>query len=107
MTDLTRSQPTNLADEASVNERQKALILRAAQDKRVIRELLSTTPGRAWMWHLLEQCHMLSTSFSEEPTVMAFREGERNIGLRLWSQIQQDAPDHLLTMLAEKGVANG
>ena len=107
MTDLTRAQPTNLADQASVDERQKALILRAAQDKRVIRELLSTGHGRSWMWHVLEQCHMLSTSFAEEPTVMAFREGERNIGLRLWGQIQTDAPDLLLTMLAEKGVANG
>jgi len=107
MTDFTKAQPTNLAEQSSVDERAKALALKAAQDKRVIRELLSTPIGRNWTWHLLEQCHMLSTSFAEEPTVMAFREGERNIGLRLWSQIQQDAPELLLTMLAEKGVANG
>lgn len=100
-------QTHDISDTTAVAERDKALQLRAAQDRRVVMELLSTTIGRNWMWTLLEQCHMLSTSFSEEPTVMAFREGERNIGLRLWSQIQQDAPDLLLKMLAEKGVANG
>ena len=97
----------DISEASSVADRDKALALRASQDRRVICELLSTEIGRSWTWRLLEQCHMLSTSFSTEPTEMAFREGERNIGLRLWSQIQQEAPDLLLKMLAEKGVANG
>ena len=103
----TNTSSTNLADEASVSEREKTLQLRAAQDRRVVMELMSQPIGRNWMWSVLEGCHILSSSFSPEPTLTAFREGERNVGLQLWAQMQRHAPEYLAKMIAEKGNASG
>ena len=44
MTDLT----TDISDQKAIDERQKVLAIRAAQDQRVIRELLSTTIDEAF-----------------------------------------------------------
>ena len=107
MVDQSRTNPSNLADADSVSEREKTLQLRAAQDRRVIMELLSQPIGRNWMWSILQQCHLLSLSFSPEPQIAAFREGERNIGLLLWSQIERHAPELGAKMIAEKGDARG
>lgn len=97
----------DLSDQSAVDERRNALELRALQTKRVIAELMEQPHGRNFIWDLLEQTHMLSTSFSDDAMTMAFREGERNFGLRLWSAVQDANPAKLITMLAEKGQASG
>lgn len=53
------------------------------------------------MRSILESCHSFSTSFTGEPLSMAFKEGERNIGLMLTSQIMKAAPDEFILMLKE------
>ncbi len=105
MTDLNRPGATDLSDPKQIEEREKALKLRAIQDKRVICELLSTISGRSWVWRLLESTHMLSTSFSGDAMTMAFREGERNIGLRLWADIESASPELLAKTMMERGNA--
>jgi hypothetical protein len=107
MTDLNRPGAYDATDPKAVEEREKALKLRAIQDRRVICELLGTASGRNWVWSLLERSHMLSTSFDGDALTMAFREGERNQGLMLWSQIQDASADLLLKTLMEKGQASG
>lgn len=100
-------QTHDLSEEKSVTERRKALELRALQSRRVISELMENPHGRNLVWDLLEQTHMLSTSFSDNAMSMAFREGERNFGLRLWAMVQEASPTMLTKMLAEKGQASG
>lgn len=100
-------QTRDISDQSAVEERKKALELRALQTKRVIAEIMENPHGRNFMWDLLEQTHMLSTSFSSDAMTMAFREGERNFGLQLWARIQEASPARLTTMLAEKGQASG
>jgi hypothetical protein len=107
MTDLTTAKAFDPNDPASVAERQKAIDLRAIQNKRVIGDLLGTASGRNWVWSILERTHFLSTSFTSDPQTMAFQEGERNIGLVLWAQINSAAPDLVSLMLTEKGSARG
>lgn len=63
--------------------------------------ILGTKQGRDWLYGHLEQCHVFSTSFSIEPGRMAFAEGERNIGLRLYEAIMAADPRNYLTMLEE------
>lgn len=53
------------------------------------------------MRSLLDSCHCFSTSFTGEPLSMAFKEGERNIGLMLTAQIMKAAPDEFILMLKE------
>lgn len=52
--------------------------------------LLSLPEGRIWFWRLLEACHVFSTSFTTDPLLMAFREGERAVGLSLMAQLRED-----------------
>lgn len=67
-----------------------------------IRKVMQSSPGRQWMYGLLERCHCYSTSFiAGAPDASAFREGERNIGLQLLIDIQNAAPDLYLTMIQE------
>ena len=107
MTDLTTAKAFDPNDPASVAERQKAIDLRAIQNKRVIGDLLGTPSGRNWMYSVLMRTHFLSTSFTSDPQTMAFQEGERNIGLVLWTQIEAAAPELVSLMLSEKGNARG
>lgn len=100
-------QTRDISDQSSVSERAKALELRQLQTRRVLSELMENPHGRNFIWDLLEQTHMLSTSFSSDPATMAFREGERNFGLQLWARVQEANPMMLTKMLAEKGQASG
>lgn len=100
-------QTHDLSEQAAVTERNKALELRALQSRRVVSELMENPHGRNLIWDLLEQTHVLSTSFSPDAMTMCFREGERNFGLRLWALVQESNPSMLTKMLAEKGRASG
>lgn len=100
-------QTRDISEQAAVDERRKALELRAMQSRRVLSELMENPHGRNLVWDLLEQTHMLSTSFAADAMTMSFREGERTVGLRLWALVQEANPNKLMTMLAEKGQASG
>jgi hypothetical protein len=47
-----------------------------------LRDMLATPAGRYVLWCLLEDTHVYVTSFDHSGSVMYFKEGERNIGLR-------------------------
>lgn len=107
MTDLSVAKAYDPSDPRDVEERKKAIELRAIQNRRVIGDLLGTASGRNWMWSVLQRTHFLSTSFAADPQTMAFQEGERNIGLMLWAQIESASPELVALMLTEKGNARG
>jgi hypothetical protein len=64
-------------------------------------KLLSEPEGRAYFYDLLVSCHVYSTSFATNALAMAFREGERSIGLKLGADIEEANPDALMLMLKE------
>lgn len=67
-----------------------------------IRSMMSTPVGRAYIREELQRSHVFSTSFVQgDPYATAFREGERNRGLRLLADITQAAPDLYMTMMKE------
>lgn len=67
-----------------------------------LRALLSTRPGREWIWEVLSAAHIFSTSFVRgDAGASAFQEGERNMGLRLLADLQRHAPDEFLEMQRE------
>jgi hypothetical protein len=53
------------------------------------------------MFELFERCHIYETSFGFDALGMAFREGERNVGLKLVGEIQVHCPEQYLQMMKE------
>ena len=67
-----------------------------------IKWLMSSPRGRRIAWWLLEKAGVNRTSFNNSGSVMAFNEGQRNIGLMIQAQIVEMAPEAYMTMLEEQ-----
>ncbi len=78
--------------EARLAERDRVDFLRAA---------LGTMQGRAWFHDLLVSCHLFSDPFTGDALWEAFAKGERNLGLRIYSEILANCPDQFVTMMRE------
>jgi hypothetical protein len=71
-------------------------------DAEVITSLMSHPNGRAYVFRRLESAHVFHTSFDPNALTMSFREGERNQGLSLLSDIMLHCPDKFTLMLQER-----
>lgn len=58
--------------------------------------LMSDKRGRRIVRNLLEDAGVWRSTFSETPTIAAFKEGRRNLGLRLLTLIEQTKNFHLI-----------
>jgi hypothetical protein len=67
----------------------------------VLVKIMSEPVGREWFYDLLSSCHVYTSSFGHNALAMAFREGERNVGIRIGSDITEASPDLYLQMLKE------
>lgn len=79
----------------------KAALARRADDWRT---QMSTPSGRRIVWELLGQAGIFRPNFSSTPDGgmnLAFREGERNIGLFIVRSLEELVPGSFATMLAE------
>ncbi len=95
------AQPFDASDEVQVNNRKREAGRRKKTEGQVIKNLLSTPQGRNWMWHLLEAAHVFQQSYLQgDPYGTHFRDGERNLGLRILGEVTSVAP---VLMLKEQG----
>jgi hypothetical protein len=92
----------NASDPAQVAARRRSAGKKRKANESVVYTIMSTQTGREWMHSLLESCHCFGTSFTGESLTMAFKEGERNIGLMLTAQIMKASPDEFILMLKEQ-----
>lgn len=99
---LVTDEPYNAGERSHVKAAAKAV--RQAERARgdIVRTIMGTVGGRAWMLDKLERCHVFSSSFNTEGLRMAFAEGERNIGLQLLSEIMSNAAPSYTLMMSEK-----
>lgn len=99
----------NSADPKQVKRRRVAARKAAKDDTAVMKAILDSALGRGWIWRFLEQCHIFETSFSTDALTTAFREGERNQGLRVLSEVLRADPAAYLAMTKEntKEISNG
>src|SRR5262245_6449683 len=74
------------------------------QRREIVTGIMSVEPGRRWMHDILTACHIVSTSFSDVGLRMAFMEGQREVGIRLLTDIMGACPDQYIQMMRE---ANG
>ena len=59
---------------------------------RDFKQLFETPQGQRVLNQVLEWCHIMQTSMHKEAMVMAFQEGERNIGLRIMATLNNQLP---------------
>lgn len=90
-------------DDESVSEAQRQ---KAENARRTfvedIKWLMSSPRGRRIVWWLLEKAGVNRTSFNNSGSVMAFNEGQRNMGLMLQAQVVELSPEAYMTMLTEQ-----
>lgn len=67
-----------------------------------IKWLMSSPRGRRIVWWMLDKAGVNRTSFNNSGSVMAFNEGQRNMGLMLQAQVIELAPEAYMTMLEEQ-----
>lgn len=109
MADTDDTQPDSeiafdASDKTQVDKRKRDSGRRKKQAESVIRQLMETPGGRQWVWEQLTLSHLFATSFvSGDPMATAFREGERNAGLRLLASVMKAAPDLYLVAMKENG----
>ena len=93
--------PFNASDPVQVATKRRAAGRKRKASESVVYTIMSTQAGREWMHSLLESCHCFNTSFTGEALTMAFKEGERNIGLMITAQVMKSSPEEFVLMLKE------
>jgi len=91
----------NAADRKQIRSAEKSLKLRVLQDREAVAAIMSTIPGRAWMWRKLTEAHIFTDPFTGDALREAYTKGERNFGQRLLSDIMAHCPDAYLQMTKE------
>jgi hypothetical protein len=96
--------PYDASDPVQVAEAKTAEGRREKRLKQTLVGILSVKDGREWIWELLKTTHMFETSFVQgQPDSSAFREGERNVGLRVMAGIVAADPQAYIVMTKEFG----
>jgi hypothetical protein len=62
---------------------------------------MSTSFGREWVWDLLSAAHMFEANTISDPRLSGIFDGERNLGLRLLSDIMVSCPDQFIQAMRE------
>ena len=91
----------NAANRKDVRRLEKQARVDERSRKETVTWLMGTMAGREWLYNLLSECHVFVSSFSLNAYEGAFREGERNVGLRLLNDVMQTAPDDYVLMMRE------
>ena len=94
----------NAANRKDVRRLEKAARLSEHGRAETVGWLMGTMAGREWIYNWLSECHVFVSSFSLNAQEAAFREGERNVGLRLLNDVMQTAPDEYVLMMREENV---
>ena len=92
----------NAADRKDVRRREKAARQAEVARREVIAQLMSTTPGRQWLWDKLSECQCFHTTFvTGDALASAFQEGRRSMGLSLLADIMAHCPDQYIQAMRE------
>lgn len=96
----------NAADPVQVNNAKREAGRREKEDADVIRKLLHTPQGRAWMWRKLIACRAFAPSYAPGVGMsskdVTYHEGQRGIGLELLAEVMKASKDLYLRMYSEQ-----
>lgn len=86
--------------EASAAEKRAADEIATEQEKSDTEWQMSTKQGRRIVWNQLGECGIFRTSFTGNSETF-FKEGQRDIGLRILARVMRHTPKQFTTMMAE------
>lgn len=96
----------NPHDPKDVKEAEEKANLRMLQEKEDLKWILSDPRGRRFIWKILEFCKVFNTTMTGN-SYTYFNEGQRNVGLRIFDEMNQADEDAYLKMRKElKGELN-
>lgn len=100
----------NALDDDARNARAEARKVRdletRTQEQIDLALLMDEPHGRRIAYRFLEEAGVFRMSYTQgDPHATAFKEGQRNIGNWLLSQLMKDTPEHYALMLKEKSDA--
>ena len=87
-------------DEGQVGERAIKAKNTARERMAGLVAMMQSRNGRAYIWWLLGECKVFSTSFTGNSTTF-FNEGMRQVGLLLLADINRECEDQYLVMCKE------
>jgi hypothetical protein len=94
----------NAADRKSIRAQEKAGLIADRSRREVIGQIMSTAPGRAWLWDTLSTCSIFITTHNPDPYIASFNEGRRSVGLALLADIMAHCPDQYIEAMREANV---
>lgn len=66
-----------------------------------LHEVMGTPAGRRLFWRLINDCHVMASIFSAEPTRLAYLEGQRSVGVAITKELQQETRAAYVLMVQE------
>lgn len=89
------------SDAKQVDKARKAAKTKDEVREEGLRQTLSSTQGRAWLYGLIEACGPGQNPFTSDALRMAFNCGELNIGNRIVGECNAVSADLYLVMMKE------
>ena len=91
-------------DSKAVKAELKTHKLKRERELEELREVLSKPIGRAVIWRVLEYCGVYRLSYTGLASSTDFREGHRDVGLWLLSEIHKANPSAYIQMQQELSI---
>ena len=92
--------PYNASDPEQIRAKEKTSAVTKARRIAGLKLLMESPDGRVWMRDLLEFCGVYRLSFTGNSETF-FREGTRNVGLKIHADLVAHFPESYITMLKE------
>ena len=97
-------RPYDASDPEQVNQRRRDVGRRTRASREVLRNVMSSSQGRAWLWDMLSDCNIFGNPFVPGAhDVTDFNLGEQNAGRRLMSQMLLADAKAFVQMQTENG----
>ena len=93
-------EPYDTGEETQVKQKKTKAQLNRERELEALRNILSTYDGRAFLWRLLEECGIYTSSFTGNSTTF-FNEGKRHVGLWTLNEIMDVNPNSYQQMRVE------
>lgn len=99
--------PFNQRAQATAEKKQaEAIKLEREREIEDFKYLMEHPQFRRFMWRLLEKSGVYRSSFSLNGLEMSFKEGNRNLGIALISELHEHCPTRYIQMIKERKQTN-
>lgn len=99
---MSTFDPTDLrGQERDAAEVQAKKRIAKEQEEKDLKWLMASPKGRRIAWRLMEEAGVFRISFNPNAMTMAFAEGNRNYGIKLFASIQELCPELYPVMVRE------